>query len=65
LGGKVRPTDFLKRQAEYPRELIPWYGVGGIFSNVMSKVADMLPEFSWVPELPEVPTPPAPPWSGV
>lgn len=60
----MKPTEFLKKQAEFPKKLIPWIGVGEVISGVMSTTAGMLPkEPDFIPEGPEIPVPPAPPWS--
>jgi len=59
----MKPTELLKEQSGFPRKVVPWFGVGTVVSSAMYKLADMLPEFDWAPDLPRVPVPPAPPWS--
>jgi len=59
----VKLTELLKKQAEYPKKLIPGsFGVS--LSDAMFRIASTLPkEPEFVPEIPEIPLPPSPPWS--
>lgn len=58
----MRPTDFLKRQSVFPKDVIPG-GMGKGVSDAMYKIANSLPELHFLPEVVEIYSPPPPPWS--